>query len=217
MIKVALVDDHDLIRTAIKRILHDVKGLEVVGEAASGEAAVLLAKQLAPDVMIMDVQMAGIGGLEACRKIVRQNLDIKILILTMYASEPYPSLLYQAGASGYLTKNCTPEEIIHAIRVVHAGQLHINAKIAQQIASSTSTKSNRSLIDLLSARELQILLMITQGLSVQDISKRLYLSPKTIHSNRYSILKKLGVRTNVELTLLAMHLGIIEYAEIDSK
>ena len=140
MIKIALVDDHDLIRMAVKRILEDVKGLKVVGEATTGEGAILLAKKLNPDVLIMDIHMPGFGGMEASRRILRYNSDIKILILTMHESELYPSLLYQAGAVGYITKNCTPEELIRAIRAVHAGKLHFSASVTQQKISNPSTQ-----------------------------------------------------------------------------
>lgn len=210
MINIVLVDDHDLVRTAIKRILRDVEGLKVVGEATTGEAAVLLARQLNPDVMIMDIHMPGIGGIEASRKILRYNPDIKILILTMYENQVYSSLLHQAGAVGYITKSCTLEELIHAIRAAHSGQLHLNTSIMRQKVANSSTQLDRSLTDLLSARDLQIMLMLIQGLSIKRISKLLCLSPKTVHTNRYSILKKLSVKNDVELTLLATRLGLLE-------
>jgi two-component system invasion response regulator UvrY len=105
----------------IKRLLQDVSGIKVVGEVSSGEEAVLLAKELIPDVAIMDVNMPGIGGLEATRKMVRHNPDIKILALSIHEDEPYPSRLLQAGASGYMTKGCDPEEMIRAVRTIHSG------------------------------------------------------------------------------------------------
>lgn len=123
MIKVLLVDDHELVRMGIKRLLQDVHGLKVVGEAGTGEEAVLLAKDLVPDVVIMDVQMPGIGGLEATRKMIRHNPDIKILALTIYEDEPYPSRLLQAGASGYITKGCDPEEMQQITDILEKFQL----------------------------------------------------------------------------------------------
>jgi len=204
------VDDHDLVRLGIKRILQDVQGLKVVGEASTGEEAVLLAKELVPDVVIMDIHMPGIGGLEATRKMVRHNPDIKVLALTVYEDEPYPSRLLQAGAAGYITKGCHHEEMVRAIRTVHSGQRYISPGVAQQIAIKRFTKGEESPLDLLSERELQIMLMITQGQKVQDISKKLCLSPKTVNSYRYRIFEKLGIDSDVELTLLAMRLGMIE-------
>lgn len=210
MIKVLLVDDHELVRLGIKRLLQDVPGMKVVGEATRGEEAVLLAKELVPDVVIMDVYMPGIGGLEATRKMLRHNPDIKVLALTIYEEEPYPSRLLQAGASGYITKGCDPEEMIRAVRTVHSGQHYISPSIAQQIAIKRFTKGEESPLDSLSERELQIMLMITQGQKVQDISTKLCLSPKTVNSYRYRIFDKLKINSDVELTLLAMRLGMIE-------
>lgn len=217
MIRVLLVDDHELVRMGIKRLLQDVQGMKVIGEAGSGEDAVRQAKDMLPDVVVMDVHMPGIGGLEATRKMIRHNPDIKILALTIYEDEPYPSRLLQAGASGYITKGCDPEEMIRAIRTIHAGQRYISPAIAQQIAIKRFTKGDESPLDLLSERELQIMLMITQGQKVQDISKKLCLSPKTVNSYRYRIFDKLNINSDVELTLLAMRLGMIEGAKTEAE
>ncbi len=217
MIKVLLVDDHELVRMGIKRLLQDVPGIKVVGEAATGEDAVLMSKELASDVVIMDVNMPGIGGLEATRKMVRHNPDIKVLALTIYEDEPYPSRLLQAGASGYITKGSDPEEMIRAIRTIHSGQRYISPEIAQQIAIKRFTKGDESPLDALSERELQIMLMITQGQKVQDISKKLCLSPKTVNSYRYRIFEKLNINSDVELTLLAMRLGMLEGAKVETE
>jgi len=216
LIKVLLIDDHELVRMGIKRLLQDVQGFKVVGVGGSGEEAVQLAKELVPDVVIMDVNMPGIGGLEATRKMIRHNPDIKILALTIYEDEPYPSRLLQAGASGYITKGCDPDEMIRAVRTIHSGQRYISPGIAQQIAINRVTKGEGTPLDLLSERELQIMLMITQGQKVQDISKKLCLSPKTVNSYRYRIFEKLGINSDVELTLMAMRLGMLEGAKADA-
>lgn len=191
--------------------------MKVLGEAGTGEEAVRLSKDLVPDVVVMDVHMPGIGGLEATRKMIRHNPDIKILALTIYEDEPYPSRLLQAGASGYITKGCDPDEMIRAIRTIHSGQRYISPGIAQQIAINRFTKGDDSPLDLLSERELQIMLMITQGQKVQDISKKLCLSPKTVNSYRYRIFDKLGINSDVELTLMAMRLGMIEGAKAEAE
>ncbi len=209
------MDDHELVRMGIKRLLQDVHGFKVIGEASTGEEAVLQAKELIPDVVVMDVHMPGIGGLEATHKMIRHNPDIKILALTVYEDEPYPSRFLQAGASGYITKGCHPEEMIRAIRTICSGQRYISPNIAQQIAIKRFTKGEESPVDLLSERELQIMLMITQGQKVQDISKKLCLSPKTINSYRYRIFDKLNINSDVELTLMAMRLGMIDAAKLE--
>jgi len=210
LIKVLLVDDHELIRNGIKRLLQDVAGIKVVGEGSTGEEAIRLAKELMPDVVVMDVQMPGIGGLEATRKMIRHNPDIKILALTVCIDEPYPSRLLQAGAAGYLTKGSHPDEMVRAIRTLHSGQRYISPEIAQQLALKRFTKPEESPLDILSERELQIMLMITSGQKVQEISEKLCLSPKTVNSYRYRIFEKLSINNDVELTLLAIRLGLVE-------
>lgn len=210
MIKVLLVDDHELIRIGIKRLLQDVHGIKVIGEASTGEEAIRIAKELIPDVVLMDVQMPGIGGLEATRKMIRHNPDIKILALTVFDDEPYPSRLLQAGAAGYITKGCDADEMIRAIRTIHSGQRYISSEIAQQLALKRFTKAEESPLDILSERELQIMLMITSGQKVQEISDKLCLSPKTVNSYRYRIFEKLNINSDVELTLMAIRLGLVE-------
>lgn len=210
MIKVLLVDDHELVRIGIKRLLQDINGIKVVGEANTGEEAIKIAKELIPEVVLMDVQMPGIGGLEATRKMIRHNPDIKILALTVCDDEPYPSRLLQAGAAGYITKGCDAEEMVRAIRTVHSGQRYISSGIAQQLALKRFTKPEESPLDILSERELQIMLMITSGQKVQEISDKLCLSPKTVNSYRYRIFEKLAINNDVELTLLAIRIGLVE-------
>lgn len=210
MIKVLLVDDHELVRIGIKRLLQDAANIKVIGEAGTGEEAIKLAKDLEPDVVLLDVQMPGIGGLEATRKMLRHNPDIKILALTVFEDEPYPSRLLQAGAAGYITKGCDTEEMIKAIKTVHLGQRYISSGIAQQLALKRFGNDDKSPLDVLSERELQIMLMITSGQKVQDISDTLCLSPKTVNSYRYRIFEKLNINSDVELTLLAIRLGLVE-------
>ncbi|OAI48883.1 two-component system response regulator [Gammaproteobacteria bacterium SCGC AG-212-F23] len=210
MITILLVDDHELIRLGIKRLLHDVTGIKVIGEAASGEDAIRLVKELNPQVVLMDVQMPGIGGLEATRKMSRHYPNVKILAITVCDEEPYPSRLLQAGAAGYITKDCGAEEMIRAINVVATGQRYISAEVAQQLALKRFTMTHASPIEVLSERELQIMTMITKGEKAQDISDKLHLSPKTVNSYRYRIFEKLNVENDVELTLLAMRLGLVE-------
>jgi two-component system invasion response regulator UvrY len=217
LIKVLLVDDHELVRMGIRRLLQDVNGIKVIGEARSGEEAIRMAKESHPDVILMDVQMPGIGGLEATRKMTRQNNDIKILALTICDDEPYPSRLLQAGAAGYITKGCDPDEMIRAIRIIHSGQRYISSEIAQQLALKRFVKPEELTLDVLSERELQIMLMITSGQKVQEISDKLCLSPKTINSYRYRIFEKLTLNSDVELTLLAMRLGLVENGKITSE
>lgn len=214
VISVILVDDHDLVRTGIKRLLDDALGIKVIAEAGSGEEALKLARKLKPQVILMDVKMPGIGGFEATRKLVRIDPDLKVLIVTTCNNDLYPSRLLQVGASGYLTKGASMEEMIQAIRAVHMGQRYISPEIASRLAFKHVNDQSISLFDSLSERELQVMLMITMGMRVQDIADKLCLSPKTVNSYRYRIFEKLKVKNDVELTLLAIRYGLIESEEV---
>lgn len=132
MIRVLVVDDHDLVRTGITRMLADIDGLQVVGQAESGEESLIKARELKPDVVLMDVKMPGIGGLEATRKLLRSHPDIKVVAVTVCEEDPFPTRLLQAGAAGYLTKGAGLNEMVQAIRLVFAGQRYISPQIAQQ-------------------------------------------------------------------------------------
>ena len=136
MISVFLVDDHELVRAGIRRILEDIKGIQVVGEANCGEDAVKWCRANNVDVVLMDMNMPGIGGLEATRKIIRYTPDSKIIMLTIHTENPLPAKVMQAGAAGYLSKGAAPQEVVSAIRSVNAGQRYIASDIAQQMALS---------------------------------------------------------------------------------
>lgn len=209
MIRVLVVDDHDLVRTGITRMLADIDGLQVVGEADSGEAALKLARELKPDVVLMDVKMPGIGGLEVTRKLLRSHPDTKVVAVTVCEEDPFPTRLLQAGAAGYLTKGAGLDEMVQAIRLAFAGQRYISPQIAQQLALK-SFQPQGSPFDTLSEREIQIALMIVGCQKVQIISDKLCLSPKTVNTYRYRIFEKLSVTSDVELTLLAVRHGMVD-------
>ncbi|MEQ4532392.1 MAG: UvrY/SirA/GacA family response regulator transcription factor [Mixta sp.] len=209
MISILLVDDHELVRAGIRRILEDIKGIQVTGEACCGEDAVKWCRTNQVDVILMDMNMPGIGGLEATRKIVRFNPDAKIIMLTIHTENPLPAKVMQAGAAGYLSKGAAPQEVISAIRSVHSGQRYIASDIAQQMAlSQIEPEKSESPFSCLSERELQIMLMITKGQKVTDISEQLNLSPKTVNSYRYRMFSKLNISGDVELTHLAIRHGL---------
>lgn len=209
MINILLVDDHELVRTGIRKILDDVKGFKVVGETETGEDALLFCRKSEPDVVLMDVNMPGIGGLEATKKILRYAPDVKIIVLTVHSEDPFPTKVMQIGASGYLTKGAGPDEMINAIRAVHSGQRYITPEIAQQIALSQFKSVEENPFNSLSERELQIMLMVTRGERVPNISTQLSLSTKTINSYRYRMFEKLNVGNDVELTHLAIRHGML--------
>ncbi|MFC3151603.1 UvrY/SirA/GacA family response regulator transcription factor [Litoribrevibacter euphylliae] len=211
MIDVLVVDDHDLVRAGITRMLEDVSGIKVVGEAASGEDAIQKCRELHPNVVLMDIKMPGIGGLEATRKLYRIDPDIRVIAVTVCGDDPFPSRLLQAGAAGYVTKGADLDEMIQAIRVVKAGQRYISPEIAQKLALKPfSAEPDESPFDMLSEREIQIAMMIVNCYKVQEISDKLCLSPKTVNSYRYRIFDKLQISSDVELTLLAVRHGMID-------
>jgi len=210
LIKVLVVDDHDLVRMGISRMLSDVAGLTIIGEASSGEEAISQARELKPDVILMDVRMPGIGGLEATRKLLQYDRNIKVIAVTVCDEEPFPSRLMQAGAVGYVTKGAPLDEMVNAIRKVAAGQRHISPDIAQLLLTRMYGSGQEGPFDSLSEREMQIALMIVGCEKVQSISEKLHLSPKTVNTYRYRIFEKLGISSDVELTLLAVRHGMID-------
>ncbi|HET7176938.1 MAG TPA: UvrY/SirA/GacA family response regulator transcription factor [Gammaproteobacteria bacterium] len=210
MISVLLVDDHKLMRTGIKLILDETADIRVMGEASSGEEAVERARALKPQIILMDVSMPGIGGLEATRKLAMSLPDTRIIVLSAQTAEPYPMKLLEAGAAGYLTKDSAGDEIVTAIRRVLAGERYISADIARQLALQAVNKTSASPFDQLSSREMQVMIMATGGHSVQTISDKLHLSPKTVSTYRSRLFEKLGVNNDVELTRLALRYGVIE-------
>ncbi|MDQ2078368.1 response regulator [Marinimicrobium sp. ABcell2] len=206
MTKILVVDDHDLVRMGIARMLADVPGFEVVGDAKSGEEAVSKARELKPDVILMGVKMPGMGGLEATRKLRQVNPKVKIIAVTACDDSLHPTRLMQAGAVGYVTKGADFSEITDAINRVIRGDLYMSNSIAQQLAlkNFSGDKDQGSPFEKLSQRELQTAMLIANGQKVQDIADIFCVSPKTVNSYRYRIFEKLDINSDVELTLLAV-------------
>jgi two-component system invasion response regulator UvrY len=212
MITVLLTDDHTLVRTGIKRLLEDSQQVEIVGEACCGEDSIELAHKLKPDVILMDVNMPGIGGVEACRRILERNSKQKIIALTIYTEKTFPKRMLEIGAKGYLTKECAVAEMIEAIKIVNDGGAYIAPTIAQQLALSLLPGNEENPIDKLSRREFQVMLMISHGLSNLQMSEKLCLSPKTVSTYRLRLLEKLGAHNEVDLLKIAVEQGMVEFA-----
>ncbi len=215
MISVLLVDDHLLVRTGIRRLLEDSEQIEIVGEADCGEDSITLVQQLNPDVILMDINMPGIGGVEACRRILQRDPGQKIIVLTIHNEQTFPKRMLEIGAKGYLTKECEVDEILQAIKQVNGGGVFIAPSIAQQLALSLLPGNEFNPIDRLSHREFQVMLMISHGLSNAEISDKLCLSPKTISTYRLRLLDKLGAQNEVDLLKIAMEQGMIEFIQSD--
>jgi DNA-binding NarL/FixJ family response regulator len=210
MIRVLIVDDHRLIRIGLAKLLADAKGIALVGEADCGERALSLVREVKPNVILMDLRMPGIGGLEATRRLQRIDPGIRVLIVTACDADPYPAQAMKAGAAGYITKGATAEDLEHAIRRVFLGQRHMSDDVAQQVALRSFDTAPECPFDQLSNREMQITLMVVGCRKVQQISRDLHLSPKTVNSYRYRIFEKLNVASDVELVLLAVRHGVVE-------
>jgi two-component system, NarL family, invasion response regulator UvrY len=210
--KILVVDDHDLVRMGIVRMLADIDGYQVVGDAKSGEEAVTKARILKPDVVLMDVKMPGMGGLEATKKLLTVNPIIKIIAVTACDDDLYPTRLMQAGAVGYVTKGAEFAEITVAINKVIRGDLYMSNSIAQQLALRTfsGNGNQESPFEKLSQRELQTAMLIANGQKVNDIANTFCVSPKTVNSYRYRIFEKLDINSDVELTLLAVKHNLLD-------
>lgn len=216
MIKVLIVDDHALVRMGIRRLLDDLPDMEVVADAESGEQALALVKSHKPDVVLLDMKMPGIDGWEVTRRLKKSHPQVKVIAVTAMCAEPLPTRVLQLGAMGYLTKESGAEEMAAAIRKVSKGEKYLSAEIAQKMAINSLEAVQDSPFDLLSEREMQVMLMITRGMTVQDIADRLFLSSKTINSYRYRMFEKLGIKNDVELTFLAMKHRVIEQPNDDA-
>lgn len=214
MITLLLVDDHELVRTGIKRILEDIADFKVIGEARTGEEAVKFCRKNHPGIILMDVNMPGMGGLEATKQILRIAPDSKVVALSVQTENPIPAKVMQMGAYGYLTKGADSSTIEVAIRKVHAGQKYVAPEIAQQIAIGQLNLSDKNPFDLLSERELEITLMLTKGAKVPDIAASLNISAKTVNTYRYRMFDKLNVSTDVELTHLAIRHKLISSEQL---
>lgn len=220
-IKVIVVDDHALVRKGILQLLSKLEDIEVLAEASTGEDAVRLAKAMQPDIVMMDLDMPGIGGMEATKRILHaSSKKIKVLVVTSFETEPFPSKLLELGASGYISKDASPDELKDAVRAVYKGKRYLNPKIAQLLALQrfdSPAGSSESPFDALSAREIQIIHMIIKGEKVTDIAKKLFLSSKTVNSYRYRFFKKLNVKTDVEVTHVAAKYGLVTLDKFSAK
>ena len=210
MIKVLVVDDHDLVRMGISRMLSDSPDIEVVGEADSGDMAIKQAKQLHPDVILLDVNMPNIGGLEATKRLIQLDMGIKILAVSSMSAQPYPSMLIKAGVNGYITKGTPLDEMIRAVKKIYQGGRYFRQDVAEQLADVLLSDNANSPFDLLSDREKQVAMMVVNCQSPQQIADQLFVSVKTINTYRYRIYEKVGVDSDVKLTHLAIRHGLIQ-------
>jgi two-component system, NarL family, invasion response regulator UvrY len=210
-LKVMLVDDHSVVRMGFKLLLQACDDIEVVAEADSGEAACQMIEAETPDVVVMDIAMAGMGGIEAIKRMLAKQPRLKILALSAHEDTSHPKRALQAGALGYLSKRSAPEVLIDAIRTIAKGQRYLDAQIAQRIAVQ-DISGDKGPMEKLSAREFEVFVQLARGQSVAQISEALKLSSSTVGTHLYNVKQKLGLANQAEMTLLAMRHGLIDLA-----
>ena len=207
-INVMLVDDHAVVRMGFKMLLESAPDIRVVAEAESGEQAVKMYMEHHPDVVVMDITMPGIGGLEAIERIMAKDSAARILVLSAHEDSVHPKRVLKAGAMGYLTKRSAAEELIKAIRSVAGRKMYLEASIAQQMAiQQLSGESNP--VDVLSAREFEVFMALAKGKTTNEIAETLCLSPRTVGTHLYNIKQKLNANNSAEIALIAMRAGLI--------
>ena len=211
-IRVYLVDDHALVRAGMKMILAGEVDIEVVGEADTGEVALAQVRQLKPDVVLCDIHLPGLSGLEVTERITRSLPETKVIAVSVLEDGPMPKRLLDAGASGYVGKGGDASELVRAVRDVSRGKRYLASSVAQAIALS-SVSGDSSPFDGLSGRELEVSLLLLRGLRQEEIAKRLSLSAKTVNTHKSRAFEKLGIRDTVALARLASQYGMVDAAE----
>lgn len=209
MIRTLIVDDHRLFRVSLNKLLGAAPNISVVGEATDGESALRQARELRPDIVLMDILMPGMGGLEATQRLVRVQPTSKVIAVSSCSEQPFPGQMLKAGAQGYLTKDVGQDELILAIKRVFAHKRYVCTQVAQDLAAQAFDSQKHDPFEHLSNREMQIMMMVVSCQKVVEISNYLHLSPKTVNSYRYRIFDKLKVSSDVELVLLAARHGML--------
>jgi len=213
-IRVLLVDDHALVREGIRALLELQNDIDVVGEASDGREAVQKAQALTPDVVVMDISMPSMGGIEATRQIVKENPSARVVILSRHDNLSYARFLLQAGASGYVPKKAVSAELAAAIRAVYAGEVFLHPSIAKAIAQDylqlVQSEHKTDAYERLTEREKEILQLLAEGYSSRQIAERLYLTVKTVLNHRKNIMEKLGVDNAAQLIKYAIKIGLVD-------
>ena len=207
-LRVMLVDDHAVVRMGFRLLLESDAEVEVCAEADSGESALKLYPEIQPDVVIMDVSMPGMGGIEAVSRLISKDPQAKVLVLSAHEDTVHPKRLLKAGALGYLSKRTAGDELLKALRQVAEGQNYIDPGLAQQLAVQQFS-GEQNPVEVLSEREFEVFMQLARGQSVNKIAETLFLSPRTVGTHLYNIKQKLAADNAAELTLIAMRNGLL--------
>ena len=210
-IGILLADDHQLFRDGLRSLLENQADLEVVAEAEDGRAAVQQAQELKPDIVVMDVSMPDLNGMEATRQVVRRAPRTKVLALSMHSDRRFVEGMLKAGAHGYLLKDCANEEFIRAIRTVASGQTYLNSAVAGEVVEGYVHKKGpeaSAASEILTAREREVLQLVAEGLMTKEIARKLNISVKTADTHRQQIMNKLNIHNVADLTKFAVREGL---------
>jgi DNA-binding NarL/FixJ family response regulator len=212
-IRVVLVDDHAVVRSGLRAVLGGAGDIEVVGEAANGDEAIAATKRLEPDVVLMDVTMAGLDGVAATRAIAEQVSSSRVLVLTMHTEEEYLLEVLRAGGAGYIVKSAADRDLVDAVRTVARGDMYVQPSAARVLARGLTRKDpnadERARFEKLTEREQSVLKLVAQGYTAPEIGERLYLSPKTVDTYKQRINEKLGIEHRADYVKLALKLGLL--------
>jgi len=211
-IKVLLADDHCILRQALRYLLESTSEIEVVGEAQNGKEAVGLASSLKPDVVLMDIAMPVLNGIDAAYEIKKKKSEIKVLILSMYATEEYAKMAIKAGVDGYISKDISSKELMEAIRAVYKGEIFLQADLASELIENCfgELEEEKEITEKLTSQEKEIIYFISKGLTNKEIASQLNIAPSTVKYHRNNIMKKLKVHDRAELVRNAIRLGLIQ-------
>lgn len=212
MTTVVLADDHPVVRVGLRALIEDVQGLRVVGEAGDGLEAVEMVEELRPDVLVLDLMMPGLGGLEVIRRVRAISPGTRIVVLSLYSDEPYVVEALRSGACGYVVKEASASELVRAIQEVCDGRYYLSSQLAQraiEVYLQTSAADAHDPYTALTRREREVLHMTAQGLSTAEIAARLYISRRTVENHRVSLMRKLGLKTRAQLIRFAALRGIL--------
>ena len=215
LIKLILIEDHELVRLGFRQILETDAKIQVVGEVSTGEEGIQLVRTLKPDVVLLDVYLPDISGLEVTRRLLARDKSIKILIVSGADYDIFPIKLLNAGALGYLTKNTPKEEFIRAVKATYAGKSYISQNILSRIALSQIGSHLKKKHPRLSNRELEVLTMLMHDIPVEEIAEKLHISIKTVHNNRYNMWEKFNVKSDIGVMTIAIKKGLVTLQDIE--
>ncbi len=215
-LRVLIVDDHTIVRQGLRKLLESEGDIEIVGEAADGRDAVAKAADLAPSVVLLDISMPGLNGLEAIRQIMKRSPKTRVLVLSMHKNEAYVLQALRHGASGYVLKESASEEIVTALRALGRGESYLSPSISRVVIddylriNSGGEQAGRTLYESLTAREREIFQLLAEGLKNHEVAERLHVSVKTVETHRAHVMEKLGLNNIAELVKYAIEIGIVQ-------